>query len=171
GRRRRGLDGSRLERQPDRRRRRQPRVLHPRAPRGGAFRPRPRGRPTRTTGMSKLSISYEFFPPNTPVGREKLRAVRAELGETDPEFFSVTYGAGGATQEKTFDVVAEIAATGSAVAPHLSCVGSTREAIGALLDRYRELGVGRIVALRGDAPSGFGAGAAGEFRYASDLVA
>ncbi len=121
--------------------------------------------------MSKLSISYEFFPPNTPAGREKLRAVRAELAATDPEFFSVTYGAGGATQEKTFDVVAEIATTGSAVAPHLSCVGSTREAIGALLDRYRELGVDRIVALRGDAPSGFGAGVVGEFRYASDLVA
>src|SRR5690606_21729977 len=121
--------------------------------------------------MSTFSISYEFFPPNTEVGREKLRAVRAELATTAPEFFSVTYGAGGATQEKTFDAVAEIAAPGSPVAPHLSCVGSTREQIGALLDRYRGLGVGRIVALRGDAPSGFGAGAAGEFRYASDLVA
>jgi methylenetetrahydrofolate reductase (NADPH) len=120
--------------------------------------------------MSDFSISYEFFPPNTPIGREKLRAVRTELATTAPEFFSVTYGAGGATQEKTFDVVAEIAATGSSVAPHLSCVGSTREAIGALLDRYRALGVRRIVALRGDAPSGFGAGAVGEFRYASDLV-
>lgn len=120
--------------------------------------------------MSKFSISYEFFPPNTPAGREKLRAVRAELAATGPEFFSVTYGAGGATQEKTFDVVAEIAATGSPVAPHLSCVGSTREAIGALLERYRGLGVSRIVALRGDAPSGFGAGVVGEFRYASDLV-
>ena len=121
--------------------------------------------------MSNLSISYEFFPPNTPVGREKLRAVHAELSNTGPEFFSVTYGAGGATQEKTFDVVAEVAATGSAVAPHLSCVGSTREEIGALLDRYRALGVDRIVALRGDAPSGFGAGPFGDFRYASDLVA
>ena len=121
--------------------------------------------------MNKLSISFEFFPPNTPVGQDKLRTVCTELATVNPEFFSVTYGAGGAMQEKTFNVVAELAAAGASVAPHLSCVGSTRDAIGALLDRYRELGVDRIVALRGDAPSGFGVGPVGEFRYASDLVA
>src|SRR5690606_5325714 len=163
-----GLGGSRLDRQPPRRWRRQPRVLHPCAPRGDA--PRPLGRPTRTSGMNKLSISFEFFPPNTPVGQDKLRTVCTELATVNPEFFSVTYGAGGAMQEKTFNVVAELAAAGASVAPHLSCVGSTRDAIGALLDRYRELGVDRIVALRGDAPSGFGVGPVGEFRYASDLV-
>src|SRR5690606_31166354 len=125
----------------------------------------------RTSGMSKLSISFEFFPPNTPVGRDKLHVVCTELAAVGPEFFSVTYGAGGAMQEKTFEAVAELTATGAPVAPHLSCVGSTRDAIGALLDRYRQLGVERIVALRGDPPSGSGLGPVGEFRYASDLVA
>lgn len=120
--------------------------------------------------MNDISLSFEFFPPNTPVGRTKLTAVREQLGDLRPEFFSVTYGAGGATQEKTLSTVAEIAASGTAVAPHMSCIGSTREAITDLLDRYREMGIQRIVALRGDLPSGFGATPIGEFHYASDLV-
>lgn len=121
--------------------------------------------------MSTFSISFEYFPPSTPAGREKLRTVHAELTTTEPEFFSVTYGAGGSTQDRTLEIVTEIAATGAAVAPHVSCIGSTAEAIGELLDRYRTLGIDRIVALRGDLPSGAGFGPLGEFRHASDLVA
>jgi methylenetetrahydrofolate reductase (NADPH) len=120
--------------------------------------------------MTDFATSFEFFPPNTPPGQAKLRMVREELARARPEFFSVTYGAGGATQQKTFDTVAEIAASGSAVAPHLSCVGGNRADLGALLDRYRALGIDRVVALRGDPPSGSGTGPLGEFRYASDLV-
>ncbi len=121
--------------------------------------------------MTTVPISFEFFPPNTPVGADKLRTVRRELARLSPEFFSVTYGAGGAAQEKTFDTVIDIANEQLAVAPHLSCIGSTHESIAALLDRYRERGITRLVALRGDLPSGVGTRHGGEFRYASDLVA
>ena len=113
-------------------------------------------------------ISNEFFPPQTPEGVEKLRAVREKLAVLKPEFFSVTFGAGGSTRERTFSVVKEIAAEGFNAAPHLSCVGSTRANIREILNEYREAGVRRIVALRGDLPSG--TAEAGEFRYANELV-
>lgn len=115
-----------------------------------------------------LPISIEFFPPNTPVGSDKLKTVVKELSVLDPEFFSVTYGAGGATREKTLATVREIAAAGHEAAPHLSCVGSTREGIAEILATYRAQGIRRLVALRGDLPSG--TAVAGEFRYASDLI-
>ena len=113
-------------------------------------------------------ISFEFFPPNTPVGSEKLKTVVKELSVVNPEFFSVTYGAGGATREKTLATVQDIAAMGYDAAPHLSCVGSTREGIAEILQTYRAQGIRRLVALRGDLPSG--TAVAGEFRYASELV-
>lgn len=121
--------------------------------------------------MNKPPVSFEFFPPNTPVGVEKLRVVRGELNALVPEFFSVTYGAGGAAQDKTFDTVTEMAGEKLPVAPHMSCIGSTRESISALLERYREHGINRMVALRGDLPSGTGTRHGGDFRYACDLVA
>ena len=115
------------------------------------------------------NISFEFFPPNTPEGTVKLRAVTQELGALAPEFFSVTYGAGGSTREKTLSTVLEIIDAGFAAAPHLSCIGQTRESIRERLASYTAAGIKRLVALRGDLPSGYGLG--GEFRYASDLVA
>jgi methylenetetrahydrofolate reductase (NADPH) len=115
-----------------------------------------------------LPISFEFFPPNTPVGSEKLKTVVQELAATRPEFFSVTYGAGGSTREKTLATVQAIAAAGHEAAPHLSCIGSTREGISEILATHRAQGIRRIVALRGDLPSG--TAVAGEFRYASELV-
>ena len=114
------------------------------------------------------SVSFEFFPPNTPEGAVKLRATRAALLGAAPEFFSVTYGAGGATRDKTLATVLEIAAEGRPVAPHLSCIGSTRESLRELLDIYRRQGIRRLVALRGDLPSGMVNH--GDFRYASELV-
>jgi methylenetetrahydrofolate reductase (NADPH) len=113
-------------------------------------------------------ISIEFFPPQTPEGVEKLRTVRAELAKLKPEFFSVTYGAGGSTRERTFAVVKEIAAEGFDAAPHLSCIGSSRESIREILAEYKAAGIKRTVALRGDLPSGMAE--AGEFRYANELV-
>ena len=118
--------------------------------------------------MNKPEISIEFFPPQTPEGVDKLRTTRAKLAELKPEFFSVTYGAGGSTRERTFAIVREIAAEGLSAAPHLSCIGSTRESIRAILDEYKAENIRRIVALRGDLPSG--TGDAGEFRYANELV-
>jgi methylenetetrahydrofolate reductase (NADPH) len=118
--------------------------------------------------MSKTEISIEFFPPQTPEGVDKLRTTRAKLAELKPEFFSVTYGAGGSTRERTFAIVREIAAEGLSAAPHLSCIGSTKESIRSILDEYKAENIRRIVALRGDLPSG--TGDAGEFRYANELV-
>jgi methylenetetrahydrofolate reductase (NADPH) len=115
-----------------------------------------------------LPISFEFFPPNTPVGDEKLKTVVQELGALKPDFFSVTYGAGGSTRDKTLHTVRAIAQAGFEAAPHLSCVGSTRENIAAILATYRAQAIRRIVALRGDLPSG--TATAGEFRYAAELV-
>jgi methylenetetrahydrofolate reductase (NADPH) len=115
-----------------------------------------------------VPVSFEFFPPNTPLGTEKLKQVVADLAAARPEFFSVTYGAGGATREKTLAAVADIAALGQEAAPHLSCVGSTRENIAEILATYRAQKIRRLVALRGDLPSG--SGTAGEFRYASELI-
>ena len=116
----------------------------------------------------KPEVSIEFFPPQTPEGIEKLRGVRAQLATLKPKFFSVTYGAGGSTRERTFAIVKEIVAEGHEAAPHLSCIGSTRASIREILDEYRSAGIRRIVALRGDLPSG--TAEAGEFRYANELV-
>lgn len=115
------------------------------------------------------SVSFEFFPPNTPVGVEKLKTVVRELGALAPQYFSVTYGAGGSTRDKTLGAVMDIAAAGFEAAPHLSCVGYTRENIAEILATYRAQDIHRVVALRGDLPSG--TATAGEFRYASELVA
>jgi methylenetetrahydrofolate reductase (NADPH) len=116
----------------------------------------------------KTELSIEFFPPQTPEGVEKLRVVRSKLAVLKPEFLSVTFGAGGSTRERTFAIVKEIAAEGFAAAPHLSCVGSTRENILEILNDYKTAGINRIVALRGDLPSGMAE--VGEFRYANELV-
>ena len=118
--------------------------------------------------MEKHNFSIEFFPPKTPEGAEKLRATRVKLSELHPKYFSVTFGAGGTTQQGTLDTVREILAAGEQAAPHLSCVGGSRESIRAVLADFKAAGVQRIVALRGDLPSGYGA--SGEFRYASELV-
>jgi methylenetetrahydrofolate reductase (NADPH) len=115
-----------------------------------------------------VPISFEFFPPNTAVGSEKLKTVVAELAAVKPEFFSVTYGAGGSTREKTLATVQDIAALGFEAAPHLSCVGSTEAGIAEILDTYRAQGIHRLVALRGDLPSG--TATAGDFRYANELI-
>ncbi len=113
-------------------------------------------------------ISIEFFPPQTPEGITKLREVRAQLAALHPEFFSVTYGAGGSTRARTFSIVREIAGEGFKAAPHLSCIGSTRAGIRAVLEEFEHDGTRRIVALRGDLPSG--TADVGEFRYANELV-
>ena len=115
-----------------------------------------------------VPISFEFFPPNTPVGDEKLKDVVQQLGAAKPEFFSVTYGAGGSTREKTLHTVTTIAAAGFEAAPHLSCVGSTRDSLREILTTYRAQKIRRIVALRGDMPSG--THMSGDFRFAADLV-
>jgi methylenetetrahydrofolate reductase (NADPH) len=114
-------------------------------------------------------ISFEFFPPKTAEGADKLRQVRQVLYGLKPEFCSVTFGAGGSTQDGTLQTIAEIVAEGCAAAPHLSCIGQTRASVRERLALYQAVGVRRLVALRGDLPSGYGLG--GEFRYASDLVA
>ena len=118
--------------------------------------------------MSKPLNSFEFFPPQTPEGVEKLAATRRQLAVLKPEFFSVTFGAGGSTRDRTLETVQQIQAEGYSAAPHLSCVGSTRENILAILDTYKNLGIDRIVALRGDLPSGMAT--TGEFQYANELV-
>jgi methylenetetrahydrofolate reductase (NADPH) len=118
---------------------------------------------------AKPPISFEFFPPKTPEGAEKLRATRQALYALKPEFCSVTFGAGGSTQAGTFATVGEILAEGVAAACHFSCVGATKVVVRQQLATLQSMGVKRLVALRGDLPSGYGAG--GEFHYASDLVA
>lgn len=115
-----------------------------------------------------LPISLEFFPPKTPEGSDKLRAVRKQLYALRPEFCSVTYGAGGSTQGGTFNAVSEIQAEGVEAASHFSCVGATRAKVRDQLGVLASMGIKRLVALRGDLPSGYGMG--GEFQYASDLV-
>jgi methylenetetrahydrofolate reductase (NADPH) len=115
-------------------------------------------------------ISLEFFPPKTPEGVTKLAAVRQQLYVLKPEFCSVTYGAGGSTQDGTFNAVQAILEEGFEAAPHFSCIGASRESIRAKLDQFKSSGIRRIVALRGDLPSGYG-GSSGEFHYASDLIA
>ena len=116
-----------------------------------------------------LPISIEFFPPKTPEGAEKLRGVREQLYGLKPQFCSVTYGAGGSTQQGTFDTVKAILAEGVDAASHFSCIGATKASVREELATLKAMGVKRLVALRGDLPSGYGLG--GEFHYASDLVA
>ena len=116
----------------------------------------------------KPEISFEFFPPQTAEGAEKLRATRRQLAQLAPAFFSCTFGAGGSTRDRTLETVLEIQAEGLPAAPHLSCIGSTQDNVRAVLDRYQAAGIRRIVALRGDLPSGMAD--PGEFRYANELV-
>ena len=118
--------------------------------------------------MTDRYYSFEFFPPKTAEGAEKLRNTRAQLAPLQPKYISVTFGAGGTTQQGTLDAVLEIQREGIDAAPHLSCVGSSRESIRAILKTYRDAGIRHIVALRGDMPSGMGE--IGEFRYANELV-
>jgi methylenetetrahydrofolate reductase (NADPH) len=117
--------------------------------------------------METHNFSIEFFPPKTAEGAEKLRAAREKLALLNPKYFSVTFGAGGSTQQGTLDTVLEIKQAGYQAAPHLSCVGGSRESIRAILAQFKSQGIDRIVALRGDLPSGYGGG---EFRYANELV-
>lgn len=121
------------------------------------------------TEPTRLPLSIEFFPPKTPEGVAKLRAVRQQLYALQPEFCSVTYGAGGSTQEGTFAAVREILAEGMDAASHISCIGATKATMRENLATLKAMGVKRLVTLRGDLPSGYGLG--GEFQYASDLVA
>ena len=114
------------------------------------------------------TFSFEFFPPKTQEGVEKLRAARRELRELKPKFFSVTYGAGGSTRDRTLETVLEIRSEGGDAAPHISCIGSTRADIAATLDLYKSKAIRHIVALRGDLPSGMAR--PGELRYANELV-
>ena len=118
--------------------------------------------------MTDRYYSFEFFPPKTAEGAEKLRNTRAQLAPLQPKYISVTFGAGGTTQQGTLDAVLEIQREGIEAAPHLSCVGSSRESIREILKTYRDNGIRHIVALRGDMPSGMGD--IGEFRYANELV-
>ncbi|MEX0960843.1 MAG: methylenetetrahydrofolate reductase [NAD(P)H] [Burkholderiales bacterium] len=117
----------------------------------------------------KRSFSFELFPPQTPEGVEKLRVTRQQLAHLEPEYFSVTFGAGGSTRDRTREIVLEIKAEGHRVAPHVSCIGSTRDSLRAMLEHYKQHDIRRVVALRGDLPSGMAQ--AGEFRFASELVA
>lgn len=113
-------------------------------------------------------LSFEFYPPKTDEGAANLQVVHSQLAKLNPEFFSVTFGAGGSTRDKTFTTVVDIQAKGIPAAPHLSCVASTKENIRAILKSYQDEGIAKIVALRGDLPSGMMS--AGEFRYANELV-
>ena len=118
--------------------------------------------------METPNFSIEFFPPKTAEGAEKLRVTRQKLAELHPKYFSVTFGAGGSTQAGTLQTVLEIRQEGHEAAPHLSCIGGDRESIRAILKQFQDNGIRRLVALRGDLPSGYGG--AGEFRYANELV-
>jgi len=121
--------------------------------------------------MSKQSpeLSFEFFPPRTETGVQTLAKVHAELSRFNPEFFSVTFGAGGSTQDGTYDAVKSMLANGSAAAPHVSCIGASQDNIKTMIQSYIDLGVNRLVVLRGDLPSGMVE--RGDFEYATDLVA
>lgn len=116
------------------------------------------------------TFSFEFFPPKTEEGKEKLRAVRDELGVLKPKYFSVTFGAGGSTQQGTLETVLEIQQAGYEAAPHISCIGTKKQTITQLLDTYKSNGIKHLVALRGDLPSGSGNISGGDFNYANELV-
>ncbi len=118
--------------------------------------------------MNPIELSFEFFPPKTPEAIDRLRATRMQLATLKPKFVSVTFGAGGSTQQGTLDTVVDIAKGGLEAAPHLSCIGSSKDSLRAILGAYRSHGIRHIVALRGDLPSGMGE--VGELRYASELV-
>jgi methylenetetrahydrofolate reductase (NADPH) len=118
--------------------------------------------------MTKIPVSLEFFPPKTPEGVAKLAAARVELYALEPEFCSVTYGAGGSTQMGTLQVVQAIRDEGRVGVPHFTCIGATRASVATTLDGFKASGIDRLVALRGDLPSG--AGSFGEFRYATELI-
>ena len=117
---------------------------------------------------SALQVSFEFFPPKSDEGVQRLRSTAAELACRSPHFFSVTYGAGGSTRDRTLGAVLDLIEAGHPAAPHLSCIGASRIETAALLQTWREQGIRRIVALRGDLPSG--SVGLGDLRYASDLV-
>ncbi|HEY0841331.1 methylenetetrahydrofolate reductase [NAD(P)H] [Methylotenera sp.] len=121
------------------------------------------------TTTKKFDVSFEFFPPKTSEGMDKLREARNQLAKFNPEFFSVTFGAGGSTRDRTMDTVLEIQREGFQAAPHISCISSSKSEIRDLLHAYQAQGIKRLVALRGDIPSG--EVSAGDFRYASELVA
>ena len=125
--------------------------------------------PPDVNPRSRCLCSFEFFPPRTAEGIEKLRVTRRQLAQLNPAFFSVTYGAGGSTRDGTLAIVLDIRSEGLPAAPHLSCIGSTRDSLREVLAQYRAHGIRHVVALRGDLPSG--SVDAGEFRYASELVA
>jgi methylenetetrahydrofolate reductase (NADPH) len=118
--------------------------------------------------ITKTPISFEFYPPQTPEGAERLTTARQRLATLKPEYFSVTFGAGGSTQDRTLEAIKQIHAEGHSATPHISCVGSTRENVRALLFTYKDMGIKHIVALRGDLPSGMHS--IGEFQYANELV-
>ncbi|WP_047551690.1 methylenetetrahydrofolate reductase [NAD(P)H] [Methylotenera sp. G11] len=120
------------------------------------------------TPNQEFEVSFEFFPPKTAEGIEKLRETRKELAKFDPEFFSVTFGAGGSTRDRTMETVLEIQREGYQAAPHISCISSSKAEIRDLLQAYQAHGIKRLVTLRGDVPSG--EVSAGDFRYASELV-
>jgi methylenetetrahydrofolate reductase (NADPH) len=121
--------------------------------------------------LKETSIfSFELFPPKTLSGMEKLGSNVDLLNKVKPGYFSVTYGAGGSTRERTFETVDMLCSKGIETAPHLACIGSSEEEVRDILRRYKSQGVRRIVALRGDLPSGMGIGASGDFRYANELV-
>ena len=118
--------------------------------------------------MTQTTFSFEFFPPKTPEGMDKLRATRDQLARLQPKFFSVTFGAGGSTRDFSLETVLDIQRAGYEAAPHLSCIGSTHANIRAILQEYQNHGIRHLVALRGDLPSGMAS--TGEFRYANELV-
>ncbi len=123
------------------------------------------------TNQTQQIFSFELFPPKTPAGLDKLKTTVMELNRLSPAFFSVTYGAGGSTQDRTFATVDWIKQAGLPPAPHLSCVGANRDELSDILRRYRDQGINRIVALRGDLPSGAGLSEPDDLRYANELVA
>ena len=117
---------------------------------------------------NNIPLSFEFFPPKTAEGIDKLRETRQQLAKYAPEFFSVTFGAGGSTRDRTMDTVLEIQAEGFSAAPHISCISSSKSEIRELLHAYQSRGIQRLVTLRGDVPSG--EVSSGDFRYALELV-
>jgi methylenetetrahydrofolate reductase (NADPH) len=121
------------------------------------------------TDAARVPVSLEFFPPKTPEGVDKLAQVRQQLYRLNPEYCSVTYGAGGSTQDGTLQTIRSILSEGKDAAPHFSCIGASKASVREQLQQFQDMGLKRIVALRGDLPSGYGG--FGEFRYASDLVA
>ena len=124
--------------------------------------------PLESQKTHRRCFSFEFFPSNTPEGAEKLAQTAKQLAQLRPEFFSVTYGAGGSTRERTLNAVLDLCKAGHSAAPHISCIGSSRTSVRAILEEYKSHGIKHLVALRGDLPSG--TAATGEFQYANQLV-